>query len=159
MVKGSKGRILQIRLFSTIPNPQTNRLEHYNVYWKSFSWIPDLPNFCSGGLMVDGTGNCKDNKEGKTRKVADIRMHHIIWIFLAKMWYAVAMLVDMRAVYTFNMSDHTKYMWVGVRRHRGRHGQLGGEDQGGHWHEDVTHQLKFSRTWFAIVMVVDMKVV
>ena len=60
--------------------------------------------------MVDSTGNCKDNKEGKTRKVADIRMHHIIDFFLAKMLYAVAMLVDMRAVYNFNMSDHTKYM-------------------------------------------------
>ena len=34
--------------------------------------------------MVDGTVNCKDNKEGKTRKVADIRMHHIIWIFFSK---------------------------------------------------------------------------
>ena len=63
------------------------------------------------------------------------------------------MLVDMRAVYTFNMSDHTKHMWVGVWRHRGRRGQFGGEDQGGHWHEDVTHQLKFSRTWFSIVVV------
>ena len=79
--------------------------------------------------------------------------------FLAKMWYAVAMLVDMKAVYTFKMSDQIKYMWVGGWRHRGRHGQLGGEDQGGHWHEDVTHQLKFSRKWFAVVMVVDMKVV
>ena len=42
-----------------------------------FSWIPHLPNFRSGGLMVDGTVNCKDNKEEKTREVAGIRMHHI----------------------------------------------------------------------------------
>ena len=84
MVKGSKGRILQIRLFSTIPNPQTNQLEHYDVHWKSFSWIPHMPNFRSGGLMVDGTVNCKDNEEEKTREVAGIRMHHISWNFLSQ---------------------------------------------------------------------------
>ena len=79
---------------------------------------------------------------------------------LAKMWYAVAILVDMRVVYTFNMSDHTKYMWLGGRRHRRRHGQLGGEDQEIRWHEDVSYQLKFSlsRMWYAEVMVIDMKV-
>ena len=38
--------ILQNRLFSTLPNPQTNRLEHFDAHWKSFSWIPQLPTFC-----------------------------------------------------------------------------------------------------------------
>ena len=40
------------------------------------------------------------------------------------------MVVDMKVIYTFNMSDHTKYMRVGARRHHGWQGQFGGEDQG-----------------------------
>ena len=48
--------------------------------------------------------------------------------------------------YTFNMPNipnHIKYMRFGCRRHRGRQGQQDGVDQGGTWHQDVSHQLKF----------------
>ena len=41
------------------------------------------------------------------------------------------MVVDMKVIYTFNMSDQTKYMRVGGRRHHGWQGQFEGEDQGG----------------------------
>ena len=41
------------------------------------------------------------------------------------------MVVDMKVIYTFNMSDQTKYMRVGGRQHHGWQGQFGGEDQGG----------------------------
>ena len=34
-----------------------------------------------------------------------------------RMWYAVVMVVDMKLVYSFNMSDHIKSMWVGGQRH------------------------------------------
>ena len=33
-----------------------------------------MPNFCFYGLVVDGTVDSKDNKEEKTREVAEIRM-------------------------------------------------------------------------------------
>ena len=58
------------------------------------------------------------------------------------------------------MSDHIKYIRVGGQGHCGRQGQQGGEDQGGRWNKDVSLWLEFSstRTWFAVVMVVDMKV-
>ena len=35
-----------------------------------------MPTFCSCGLVVDGTVDGKDNKEEKTREVADMRMYH-----------------------------------------------------------------------------------
>ena len=49
---------------------------------------------------------------------------------------------------------------VGGGRHCGRQGQQGGENQGGRWHWDVSFRLEFSSTriWYAMVMVVDMKV-
>ena len=56
MVEGRKWQILQIWLFSTSPNSQTARLEHYDVHCKSFSWISHLRNFCSFGLVVDHFG-------------------------------------------------------------------------------------------------------
>ena len=40
------------------------------------SWLPHLPTFCTCVLVVDGTGAIKDNKEEKTREVADSRMYH-----------------------------------------------------------------------------------
>ena len=51
-------------------------------------------------------------------------------------------------------------IWFGGRRHCGRQEQQGGEDQGGRWHYDVSLQLEISSTrmWYAVVMVVDMKV-
>ena len=52
--------------------------------------------------------------------------------FSNRTWYAVVViLVDMKVFYTFNLSDHIKYMWVGGRQHCGWQGQQGGEDQGG----------------------------
>ena len=51
--------------------------------------------------------------------------------------------VDMKVIYTFNMSDHTKYMRVGARRHHGWQGQFGGEDPGDCRHPDVSLQLEF----------------
>ena len=98
MAEGSQRRILQIWLFPTLPNPQTPRLNHYDVHWKSFSWIPHLPNFCSNGF--------------------------------------------------------------GGRRHCEQQEQQEWEDQGVHWHEDVSLQLEFSltRMWCAVVMVVEIRV-
>ena len=81
MAEGSQRRILQIWLFSTLPNPQTTRLEYYDVHWKSFYLIPHLPNFCSCGLVVDDTVHGEDNFEEKTREDADIRIYHISWHF------------------------------------------------------------------------------
>ena len=65
-----------------MPNPQTTRLEIFGVQSKSFSWIPHLPTFCSFGLVVDGTVDGKNNKEEKTREVADTMMYHFSWKFL-----------------------------------------------------------------------------
>ena len=73
------------------------------------------------------------------------------------MWYAMIMVGDMKVIYTFNMSDQTKYMRVGGRQHHGWQGQFGGEDQGGRWHPDVSLRLEFSSTriWNAVLTVVD----
>ena len=43
----------------------------------------------------------------------------------------MVMVVDMKVVFTFNMSDHIKYMWIGVWRDCGQQRQQAGEDQGG----------------------------
>ena len=43
----------------------------------------------------------------------------------------MVMVVDMKVAFTFNMSDHIKYMWIGVWRDCGQQRQQGGEDQGG----------------------------
>ena len=76
-MEGSQKRILQIWLFlSTLSNTQTARLEHFDVQWKSFSWTPHLPTFCSFCFVVDGTVDGKDYKEEKTREVPDIRMYY-----------------------------------------------------------------------------------
>ena len=75
MVKGSQRWVLQIWFFSTVPNPQTTRLEIFGVQSKSFSWIPHLPTFCSFGLVVDGTVDGENNKEEKTREVAGTMMY------------------------------------------------------------------------------------
>ena len=82
MVIGSQHRILQILIFSILPNPQTTILQHFDASWKSFYWIPHLPTFCSFGLVVDGTVDGKNNKEEKTREVADTMMYHFSWKFL-----------------------------------------------------------------------------
>ena len=61
------------------------------------------------------------------------------------------MVVDMKLVYSFNISDLIKYMWVGRRRHCGRQGQQGGEDQGGRWCLDESHhflQLERDMLWW-----------
>ena len=95
MAEGSQRRIWQIWLISTLPNPQTTRLGHYDVHWNSFSWIPHLPTFCSCCLVVDGTVDGEDNKEEKTREVADSRMYPINWKFsLTRMWNAVVVVVN-----------------------------------------------------------------
>ena len=72
--------------FGSLPNPQTNGLEYYDVHWKSFYLIPHLPNFCSCGLVADDTVHGKDNFEEKTREDADIRIYHISWRFFYRMW-------------------------------------------------------------------------
>ena len=113
MVEGSQRRILQIWLFSTLPNPQTTRLGHYDVHWNSFSWIPHLPTFCSCCLVVDGTVDGKDNKEEKTREVAGSRMYRKNWNFLLLgfielwIWWLVY-----ESFYTFqHVWPHIKYSW------------------------------------------------
>ena len=79
MVEGSQRRFSQIWFFSTPTNPERTRLKHLNVLWKSIFLIPQLPSLCSCGLVVDGTVDCKDNKEKRTREVADIMMYHFSW--------------------------------------------------------------------------------
>ena len=76
-----------------------------------------------------------------------------------RIWCAVVIVVSMRVVYISIMSDHIKYMRVGGQGHCGRQGQQGGEDQGGHWHKDVSLRLEFSssRIWYAVVVVVAWK--
>ena len=62
------------------------------------------------------------------------------------MWYAVVRMAILECFYTFNMPNipnHIKYMRFGCQRHRGRQGQQDGEDQGGTWQQDVSHQLNF----------------
>ena len=68
--------------FGSLPNPETNGLEYYDVHWKSFYLIPHLPYFCSCGLVVDDTVYGEDNFEEKTREEADIRIYHISWHFV-----------------------------------------------------------------------------
>ena len=62
----------------------TQRREHFDVHWESFSWIPHLPTFYSCVLVVDGTVDGRDNEEEETREVADIRMYHSTLTFLQK---------------------------------------------------------------------------
>ena len=82
MVIGSQHRILQILIFSILPNPQTTILQHFDASWRSFYWILHLPTFCSCGLVVDGTVVGKDSMDKKTREVADNMMYHFNWNFL-----------------------------------------------------------------------------
>ena len=77
--RAANGGFLRVWLFSILPNPQRTRLKHLNVLWKSIFLIPQLPSLCSCGLVVDGTVDCKGNKEKRTREVADIMMYHFSW--------------------------------------------------------------------------------
>ena len=61
-------------------------------------------------LVVDGIVVVKDNKWEKTREVADIKMHHITRNFLQRGRCGLLMVVDMKLVYSFNISDLIKYM-------------------------------------------------
>ena len=73
IVEGSQWRILQIRFFQPYLNPQTTRVEHFDVHSKSFSLTPHLTTFCSNWLVSNATVDGKDNLEEKTREVVDIR--------------------------------------------------------------------------------------
>ena len=81
-------------------------------------------------------------------------MHHITRNFLQRGRCGLLMVVDMKLVYSFNISDLIKYMWVGGRRHCGRQGQQGGEDQGGRWYLYVSHQIYIS--WNFLQLECDM---
>ena len=61
-------------------------------------------------LVVDNTVDGKKNLEEKTREVADIKMHHITRNFLQRGRCGLLMVVDMKLVYSFNISDLIKYM-------------------------------------------------
>ena len=67
-----------------------------------------MPTFCSFGLVVDGTVDGKNNKEEKTREVADTMMYHFSWKFLQLGcdMPCLVMVVDMKVFYTSNMSDN-----------------------------------------------------
>ena len=58
-----------------------------------------LTTFSQYELVVNGT---VDNKEGKTRKVADIRMYHVGWNYLQ----LGCDMVDIKVFYTFNQCDN-----------------------------------------------------
>ena len=58
-----------------------NRLRHFDIHRKSFSWIPHMPTFYSCGLVVEVTVESKANEAEKTREVADIRIYHFSWNF------------------------------------------------------------------------------
>ena len=54
--KAANGRFSKFGPFPPHLTPQTARLEHYDVHFKSFSMISHLRNFCSFGLVVDHFG-------------------------------------------------------------------------------------------------------
>ena len=61
-------------------------------------------------LVFDDTVDGEENLEEKTREVADIKMHHITRNFLQRGRCGLLMVVDMKLVYSFNISDLIKYM-------------------------------------------------
>ena len=149
MVEGSQWRILQILLFSTLPNQQTTRLEPFDAHWNSYPWIPHLPTFCSYVLVVDGTVDWKDNKEEKTMDWQlggdhqGVRWHKdaslcLEFLQLGRVLLWWCWLTGELYICTFFTSGRIKYMRVGGGRHCGQQGQQWGEDQGGCWHWDVT---------------------
>ena len=52
------------------------------VDMKVFILSTCLTTLNTGELVVNSTVDCKDNKEEKTREVADIKMYHYGWNFL-----------------------------------------------------------------------------
>ena len=115
-------------------------LTHRQLDWSTmmfiespFIWYPTCLIFAH--VVWWSTTPCTARTTSRRRPWdADIKIYHISWHFFDRMWYAVMMLVDMRVFFVFNMSDHIKHMKISGRRHHGRQGHLGGEDQGGRWH-------------------------
>ena len=103
-----------------------------------------LTTFSTCELVVDGNVDGNDNKEEKTREVANNRMYHFGCnkdVICCDEW---VMLVDIKVFHSFNMSDNIKFMCVDGRRHWGWQGQLHIGDHGGWWHHDVSLQLECS---------------
>ena len=108
-----------------------NRLRHFDIHRKSFSWIPHMPTFYSCGLVVEVTVDSKDNEAEKTREVADIYISHIslqLEFSSKKMWWTKAMLLGIKVFHIFDMSDNIKYMGNGGQWHCRRQAQHGEED-------------------------------
>ena len=112
--------------------------------WKFFILSTCLTTFSTCELVVDGNVDGNDNKEEKTREVANNRMYHFGCnkdVICCDEW---VMLVDIKVFHSFNMSDNIKFMCVDGRRHWGWQGQLHVGDHGGWWHHDVSLQLECS---------------
>ena len=112
--------------------------------WKLFLLSTWLTTLSTCELVVDGNVDGNDNKEEKTREVANNRMYHFGCnkdVICCDEW---VMLVDIKVFYSFNMSDNIKFMCVDGRRHWGWQGQLHVGDHGGWWHHDVSLQLECS---------------
>ena len=80
------------------------------VDMKVFILSTCLTTLNTGELVVNHTVDGEDNQEEKTMEVADIKMHHITRNFLQRGRCGLLMVVDMKLVYSFNMSDHIKSM-------------------------------------------------
>ena len=112
--------------------------------WKLFLLSTCLTTLSTCGLVFDGTVDGNDNKEEKTREVANNRMYHFGCnkdVICCDEW---VMLVDIKVFYSFNMSDNIKFMCVDGRQHWGWQGQFPVGDHGGWWHHDVSLQLECS---------------
>ena len=74
-----------------------------------------LTTLSTCGLVFDGTVAGNDNKEEKTREVANNRMNHFGFnkdVICCDEW---VMLVDIKVFHSFNMSDNIKFMCVDGR--------------------------------------------
>ena len=82
--------------------------------------------------MVYDTVDGKNNQLEKTMEVAGIRIYHYGWNFFQKGcdMLCVVMVVEMKTVSSFNISDNIKVLCVGGWRHCGWQGQLDGGDHG-----------------------------
>ena len=109
MAVGSQRRILQIQLFSTLPKPQTTRLEHFDAHWKSYLWIPHLLTFCSYVLVVDGTVDGKDNKDIKSKQPLRISSHASIFYAIPISQHIYFNCVDN----SFHVLQFAHSMWLG----------------------------------------------
>ena len=89
MVEGSQWRILQLWLFLTLPSSQTTRLEHYDGNWKSFSWIPHLPNFAHMVWWSTALWTARTTRRRRPWRYLTLECITSVENFFTRMWFAV----------------------------------------------------------------------